>query len=119
MPRASTAEVAGVDEVALQRRCQRLGVGDHALALEVGHSHGDLLHAPVELAFKALRLLVSHLDVAHEAAFAAAPRIQPFNSPLSCQATGTTYPSRNARSRGLGRDRVRGSPQAPEKTEQP
>jgi hypothetical protein len=48
-----------------------LGVGDHALAVEADEGRRDLLHASVEFVLEALRLLIGHLDLAHEAALAA------------------------------------------------
>ena len=46
---SSAEEVARVDEVAFERGLHRVGVGDHAHAVEADDGRRDLLHAPVEL----------------------------------------------------------------------
>ena len=61
----------GFEKVAFERDRHRLGVGDHALAVEAAEDHRDLLDAPDEVAVEALRVLVGHLDLAHAAALSA------------------------------------------------
>src|SRR5215207_6208367 len=65
---ASRPEVGRPNQIALERRLQRVRVSNHARAVQSGQRRGDLRDAAIEFGVVALRLIVAHLDFTNESA---------------------------------------------------